>query len=194
MKSADVPGRTYAAILAAVAVFSAGIAVLFYATDVMHDTELSSIDSRFEIRGDEAPRDDIVLVLIDDKTLSTIPVRFPYPRSFHSRVIDTINRDGPKAIAYDVEFRQPTEPAEDNALINSVARAGPDKVVLADSAPDPQGNSGVFGGQQVLDQIKAHAGNAQIGEDSDGVRRQVPYEVGKLKMFPIVAAELASGT
>ena len=62
MKAADVPGRTYAAILAAVAVFSAGIALLFYATGVMHDTELSSVDSRFKIRGNDAPRDDIVLV------------------------------------------------------------------------------------------------------------------------------------
>jgi adenylate cyclase len=194
MRAADVPGRTYAAILVAVAAISAGIALLFYATGVMHTTELSSVDTRFEIRGDEAPRDDIVLVLIDDKTLAQIPVRFPYPRSFHARVLDTIERDGPpKAIAYDVEFRQPTKPKEDNALINAVARAGPNKVVLADSAPDPQGNPGVFGGPQVLNQIGARAGNAQIGEDSDGVRRRVPYEVGKLKMFPIVAAELASG-
>jgi adenylate cyclase len=196
MRSADVTGRTYAAILAAVAVFSAGIALLFYATDVMHDTELSSVDSRFEIRGDEDPRDDIVLVLIDDTTLSTIPVRFPYPRSFHARVIDTINRDGPKAIAYDVEFRQPTKPKEDLALIDALARVGPNKVVLADSAPDPEGNSGALGGSGetgFLDESLAVAGNAQIGEDSDGVRRRVPYEVGKLKMFPIVTAELASG-
>jgi adenylate cyclase len=74
-----------------------------------------------------------------------------------------------------------------------VARAGPNKVVLADSQPDPQGRSGVFGGQQTVDQIKARAGNTQIGEDSDGVRRRIPYEVGKMETFPLVAAEVASG-
>jgi adenylate cyclase len=192
MKSA-VQGRTYAYLLAAVAIASAGIALLLYATGLFHDTELASVDTRFSIRGDQDPREDIALVLIDDVTSRELPVRFPFPRSLHGRVIDAINRDGAKTIAYDIEFLQPTKVAEDNALINAVARAGPDKVVLADSQPDPQGRSGVFGGQEVLDQIGARAGNTQIGEDSDGVRRRIPYEVGNMETFPLVAAEIASG-
>jgi adenylate cyclase len=192
MKSAG-QGRTYALLLVAVAVASSGIALLLYATGLFHDTELASVDTRFDIRGDQEPRDDIALVLIDDVTSRELPVRFPFPRSLHGRVIDAVNRDGAKTIAYDVEFLQPTKIAEDNALINAAARAGPDKVVLADSQPDPQGRSGVFGGQEVLDQIGARAGNTQIGEDSDGVRRRIPYEVGNMEMFPLVAAEMASG-
>jgi adenylate cyclase len=184
---------SYGYLLAAVAIASAGIALLLYATGLSHDTELASIDTRFSIRGDEKPRDDIVLVLIDDTTSRELPVRFPFPRSLHARVVDAVDRDGAKTIAYDVEFLQPTKPKEDNALIGSVARAGPNKVVLADSQPDPQGRSGVFGGQKLLDQIKARAGNTQIGEDSDGVRRRIPLEVGNMETFPLVAAELASG-
>jgi adenylate cyclase len=193
MKSAA-QGRTYAYLLAAVAIASAGIALLLYATGLFHDTELASVDTRFSVRGDEQPRDDIALVLIDDVTSRELPVRFPFPRSLHGRVIDAVNRDGAKTIAYDVEFLQPTKIAEDNALINAVARVGPNKVVLADSQPDPEGRSGVFGGQEVLDQIGARAGNTQIGEDSDGVRRRIPYEVGNMKTFPLVAAEMASGS
>jgi adenylate cyclase len=192
MKAA-VQGRTYAYLLAAVAIASAGVALLCYATGLFHDTELASVDSRFSIRGDEQPRDDIALVLIDDVTSRELPVRFPFPRSLHGRVIDALDRDGAKVIAYDVEFLQPTKVAEDNALVDAVARAGPDSVVLADSQPDPQGRSGVFGGQEILDQIHARAGNTQIGEDSDGVRRRIPYQVGNMKTFPLVAAELASG-
>jgi adenylate cyclase len=185
--------RTYALALVAVAAASAGIALLLYATGLFHDTELASVDTRFSIRGDQKPNDQIVLVLIDDTTSHELPVRFPFPRSLHARVIDAVDRDGAKAIAYDVEFLQPTKPAEDAALIDAVARAGPNKVVLADSQPDPQGRSGVFGGQRILDQIGARAGNTQIGEDSDGVRRRVPFDVGKMESFPLVAAELASG-
>jgi adenylate cyclase len=192
MKSA-VQGRTYAYLLAVVAVASAGIALLCYATGLFHDTELSSVDTRFSIRGDDKPRDDIVLVLIDDVTSRELPVRWPFPRSLHAGVVDAVNRDGAKTIAYDVEFLQPTKLKEDNALINAVARAGPNKVVLADSQPDPQGRSGAFGGQQVLDQIGARAGNTQIGEDSDGVRRRIPFEVGNMESFALVAAEIASG-
>jgi adenylate cyclase len=190
---AAVQGRSYAYLLIAVAVASAGIGLLLYATGLFHDTERSSVDTRFSIRGDDTPRSDIVLVLIDDTTSRELPVRFPFPRSLHAKVIDAISREDAKAIAYDVEFLQPTKPAEDNALINAVARAGPNKVVLADTQPDAQGRSGVFGGQQVLDQLKARAGNAQIGEDSDGVRRRIPYSVGHMETFPLVAAEVASG-
>jgi adenylate cyclase len=186
-------GRTYSMMLAAVAVASAAIALLLYATGLFHDTELASVDTRFSIRGDQKPNDDVVLVLIDDTTSHELPVRFPFPRSLHARVIDAVNRDGAKTIAYDVEFLQPTKPSEDSALIDAVARAGPDKLVLADSQPDSQGRSGVFGGQEVLDEIKARAGNTQIGEDSDGVRRRIPFEVGEMETFPLVAAELASG-
>src|SRR5215207_5389929 len=139
---ASVPGRTYALLLAAIAVCSAGIALLLYATGLMHDTELASVDTRFEIRGDEEPRDDIVLVLIDDTTAHELPVRFPFPRSLHGRVIDAVDRDGAKTIAYDVEFLQPTEARQDLALVDAVTRAGPDKVVLADSQPNEEGESG----------------------------------------------------
>jgi adenylate cyclase len=183
---------SYGYLLAAVAIASAGIGLLLYATGLFHDTELASVDTRFSIRGDQKPRDDVVLVLIDDTTSRELPVRFPFPRSLHARVIDAVNRDGAKTIAYDVEFLQPTKASEDGALIDAVARA-PNKVVLADSQPDPQGRSGVFGGQKLLDQIKARAGNTQIGEDSDGVRRRVPFEVGNMETFPLVAAEIASG-
>ena len=185
--------RTRRLLLAAVGLAAVAIGVLFYATGVMHETELGSVDSRFSIRGDEEPRDDIVLVLIDDVTSNELNIRFPYPRSYHGRVIDALDAAGAKAIAYDVEFRERTETREDNALITSVAQAGPDRVVLADSQPNALGESGVFGGQQFLDQIGARAGNTQIGEDSDGVRRRLPLSVGGMKTFPFVAAEVAGG-
>jgi adenylate cyclase len=182
-----------------VAALSAGIALLLYATGGVHETELASVDTRFSIRGDQKPRDDVVMVLIDDVTQRELQTRFPFPRSMHGQVIDAIDRAGPKAIGVDIEFSQPTKPAEDNALINAVARAGPNKVVLADTHPDAQGQTSVFGGRPpgggptIVDQVGARAGNSQIGEDSDGVRRHVPYSVGGMKSFPLVTAEVASG-
>jgi adenylate cyclase len=188
-----VRARTFALLLAAVAIASSGIALLLYATGVMHELELSAVDTRFSIRGEEEPRDDVVLVLIDDVTFQELNIRFPFPRSLHGRVIDSISRDGPEAIAYDVEFLEPTKPREDNALIKAVARAGPGKVVLADTQPNQRGESGALGGQELLDEIGARAGNTQIGEDSDGVRRRLPFSVGGMKTFPVVTAETVLG-
>ena len=183
--------RRYRWLLAAVAGVAIAIAVIAYAAGLMHETELNSVDARFQVRGDEEPRDDIVLVLIDDQSSQELERRFPYPRSFHARVIDAIARDDPKAIAYDIEFLQPTSVRQDNALINAVAAAGPGRVVLADTQPNDRGESGALGGEMLLDQIGARGGNTQIGEDSDGVRRRFPFEVGGLEMFPIATAETA---
>jgi adenylate cyclase len=186
--------RTQALLLAAVGVAAVAIAVLCYATGVAHETELSTVDSRFSIRGEEEPRDDIVLVLIDSASQDELNLRFPFPRSFHGRVIDAIDGAGARAIAYDVEFRDPSpQLREDYALANAIDRTEPGTVVLADTAPNEQGESGVFGGQAILDQLGAEAGNTQVGEDSDGVRRRVPVSVGGLKTFPFVTVEAAAG-
>ena len=179
--------------MAAVGIASAAIAIVFYATGVMKETELNSVDARFSVRGEVEPRDDIVLVLIDDVTAQELNIRFPYPRSMHGEVIDAVNADGAKAIAYDVEFREPTKLAEDNALIDAVAAAGPGKVVLADSQPNERGESGALGGEELLDEIGARGANAQLGEDSDGVLRRFPFSVGGLETFPIATAETVEG-
>src|SRR5918995_681166 len=188
-------GRTsaYGKLLAVVGLASAAIAIVCYAAGVMGETELNTVDARFSIRGDEQPRDDIVLVLIDDTTAQELDIRFPYPRSLHGQVIDSISRDQPKAIAYDVEFREQTDPAEDNALVNAVARAGPGKVVLADTQPNQFGESGALGGEDLLDDIGARGANTQPGEASDGVIRRFPFSVGGLETFPIASAETAEG-
>jgi adenylate cyclase len=190
-------GLRYGWPLAAVAAIAIAVAILAYATGLMHETELNSVDARFTVRGDTEPREDIVLVLIDDTTAAELNIRFPYPRSFHARVIEAIDRDEPKTIAYDIEFREPTPGRfgfrQDNALISAVARAGPGKVVLADTQPNERGESGALGGEKLLDEIGARGGNTQLGEDSDGARRRFPFQVGGLEAFPIAVAETAEG-
>ncbi len=180
-------------LLVAVAALAAGLALLLYATGVIDELELDTVDARFSVRGEDEPRDDIVQVLIDDDTFNELNIRFPFPRSLHGKVVDAIAAGGPKAIAYDIEFLEPTKPREDNALIAAVARAGPGKVVLADTQPDAAGQSGVFGGQAVLDRIGARGGNTQLPEDSDGVLRRIPREVGGLDTFPVATAETLTG-
>ncbi len=185
--------RQYALLLGAVSAVAVGVALLLYATGALHELELDTVDERFSIRGAEEPRDDIVLVVINDVTFQELNIRFPFPRSLHGKVVDAVAEGDPKAIAYDIEFLEPTVPREDNALIDAVARAGPGKVVLADTQPNESGESGVFGGGGVLEQIGARAGNTQLGEDPDGVLRRLPREVGGMETFPIATAETVSG-
>lgn len=162
-----------------------------YGFDLLERLELETVDARFAIRGTEAPPDDMVLVLIDDVTFDELDEQWPFPRSMHGKVIDAINRDGAAAIAYDVQFTEPTVPKEDNFLIGAVGRMG--GMTLATEEVDKDGGTNVFGGDEVLERLGARAGNTQIGADPGGALRRFPYATRGLESFAVVAEEQRSG-
>ena len=109
---------------------------------VVQGLELNSADLRFDVRGTQAPPQNVVLVQVDDKTLSDLRMRWPYRRTVHARLIDRLRADGAKVIAFDVLFDAPTK--DDDALVRAVARAG--NVVLAATQTDGHGLVDLFGG------------------------------------------------
>src|SRR5690348_14982171 len=109
--------RLRLAALFAVAAVAVGVGLIALGTGLLDDTERSSLDARFDVRGKEGPPKNIVLVEIDDRTLNRLQRRFPFARSLHAAVIRRLTAAGARAIAYDVQFTEPTTPREDNALI-----------------------------------------------------------------------------
>ena len=178
--------------LGVVAAASVAIALLAYATDVLGRSELDTVDARFSIRGEERPPDDIAVVEIDDVTFDALEERWPLPRSLHGRLIDRLNEAGAEEIVYDVQFTEPTEPAEDNALVGAVA-ASKAPVVLATEETDKRGGTSVFGGDDVLDQIGARAGHSAFDPDPGGVFRRVSYSTGGLESLSVAAVQAGGG-
>ena len=173
------------------AVVLTAVVIGAYGFDVLNDPELDTVDARFAIRADRAPPKDLVVVEIDDVTFNELQRRWPFPRSMHGRLIDQLRRDGAKTIAYDVQFTEPTQVEEDNALIDAIDRAK--NVVLATTEVDEVGRSNVFGDEGIVMEVGARVGNASYSPDSGGVIRRMPYEVERLKSFSVVAAEAATG-
>jgi adenylate cyclase len=172
------------------AVILTGLVVAAYALDVLDGPELDTIDARFEIRGDQGPPQDVVLVEIDDVSFSELRETWPFPRSLHAQAVERLRRAGARVIAYDIQFTEPTVPREDNALIDAVDRATDSAaVVLATTEVEQGGQTSVFGGDQVVRQAGGRAGSSNYINDSDGVIRRVPYEVEGLASFALVAAE-----
>ena len=174
-KSTSVPG-----------VVTQGVA----ASGALDRFELSTVDTRFAIRATEAERNDVV-VAIDDATFNRLGVRWPFARSVHARAIRQLRRAGARVIAYDVQFTEPTSPAEDNALISAVTEAG--NVILATTETGPSGESNVLGGDDVVRSANAHAANALFVPDRDGVIRHLRQSIGGLVSFPVAGANLAIG-
>ncbi len=177
------------------AVLAAGIGLVVNATGALSQLERDSVDARFSIRGPERPRGDVVIVGIDQRTLDPapigLPVRWPYPRRYDAAVIRELKADGAKVIAFDVEFDQPTDVVDDNALVESIGQAG--NVVLAANAIGPHGTTDVLGGGGILGQLHATAGYTIFPADSDGVVRRMYYEHRALLSFPVAAVLRATG-
>jgi adenylate cyclase len=181
--------RIRAYLLAGVALAAVGLGLLAYSADWFQRTELDSVDLRFSIRGDEPAPRNLVVVGVDDDTFSDLGVQWPFPRSMHGQVIDRLKRDGARVIAYDVQFTEPTEPKEDNALIDAIANAG--NVVLATTEVDERGGTNVLGGDEVLREVGAKPGHGILPDDPGGVKRHLTYSFDKLPLFSVVAARLA---
>jgi len=189
--------RRKTTLLVAVAILAGGLGVLAYATNLLRRTELQTIDARFSTRGSTPASSAIVLVEIDQATLQQMTRRglhseFPFPRRYDAQVMDNLRRAGARVIAIDLQFTQPTDEADDNALIEAVGRAH-GKVILGATEIGPGGSTGVFGGGSILEQLGARAASVRQPIDPDGVARRMRYEDKGLKTFAVVSEEVATG-
>ena len=187
-----------------VAVGTLGLTFGTYAFGFLNAFERQTVDERFAIRGAHKPPTDIVVVKIDDVTFGDLKLQWPFPRSYHARLLDKLRTADPKAVVVDIQFTQPetarcatqdcadAATADDNALLNATARLH-GKIVLSTTEVGPNGTTGIFGGGGILEQIGARAGWGNFRADKDGPIRKVDYEVQKLKSLSIAAAEVALG-
>ena len=185
-------GRRGRTALAIVAVLASAIALVVYSTGALERSELDTVDARFSIRGIENPPDDIAVIAIDDVSFGDLDKRWPFPRSLHGELIDILSGAGVEAIVYDVQFTEPTTPKEDDALISAVEDADI-PIVLATDEVDRHGDTGVFGGEAVLRQVGARAGNSAFDPDPGGVFRRVAFESDGLESLAVAAVEERDG-
>lgn len=186
------PRRIYRLLLLASALGSVALALLGYGFGVLERADLSTVDTRFSVRGQRDAPPDLVFVKIDDTTFNHLRDEFPFPRGLHANVIDNLSRAGARTIAYDVQFTEPSSrPAQDNALVESVRRAG--NVVLATTEVSRSGRTRIFGGGRGLSYSRAVPSNSEVPIDAGGVIRRMDFGVSGLPNFAVAAAEHALG-
>jgi adenylate cyclase len=191
-----------ALLLGLVAVVAVAVGLVTYGADMFKSVELSTVDTRFSVRGSEKPPGDLVVVGVDDKTFSDLRVQWPYPRALHGKVIDRLKADGAKVIAFDVEFADPSRerpklcryfgeplPPNDCGLATAAAKAR--NLVFSFTEVGKNGNTPFIGtnGKQVLPALGARPGFTGIADDPDGSARRFKYGVPGLKSFAVVTVE-----
>jgi serine/threonine-protein kinase len=176
--------------LIAVAALAAGSITALDRIGVGDGLELESVDARFRIRGPITPPADVVLVQVDETTLSEMQQRWPFPRAVQADLIDRLAVAKPRAIAIDLQYTEPTNEDDDNALIDAIDNA--DRVVLATTTVDDQGATNVLGGDDVVSDIGARVGSALMPLDADGAIRRAAYQLEGLESFAVVTTEVAT--
>ena len=69
------------------------------------------------------PPKDIVVVAVDEETLSTLPYRSPIDRAFLADLVARIDRARPAVVGLDILIDQASEPAKDLALLSTLRSA-----------------------------------------------------------------------
>lgn len=188
--------RRNALLLVAVAALAAGIGVAAYATNLLHRSELQSIDARFSIRGSQTAPTNIVLVAIDPGALAELrnhqmASEAPLPRRYDARVVENLRRAGAKVIAIDIEFSHPSGTEEESEKLFEAIAHTRGKAVLSTVEVEPGGRTEVFGGH--LPETGSRAADARLPYDPDGSIRRFEYSYNGLRSFAVVTAELQSG-
>jgi adenylate cyclase len=204
--------RLRLALLAIVALGATGLAIVAYETNLLRSLELSTVNTRFTIRGPKSPPANIVLVEIDERTFDELGLQWPFPRRAHAKVIEEIARDHPRVIAYDVQFSEasacplsttgaqprpgdcPQARSDETALLEALNNAE-GRTVMTTTETEGAGKMRFLGseGNELLSEVGSRPANGLLPTDPGGVLRRVSFSVGGLKTLAVASAEVATG-
>jgi adenylate cyclase len=184
--------RLRAVMLLGTAVSVAVLGLGFQALDVLKKLEYTSVDRRFDIRG-QRPPGPVVVVGIDDKTFDELElVEFPFTRNLHARAIRQLAKADPKVIVYDVQFTERSgDPDADTRLIEATRAAR--NVVLSTTEIAEDGSTNIFGGGEILAYSRGIPANGNILNDGDGRIRRFPFRPQRLDSLATAALGFGAG-
>ena len=187
--------RLRPSVFVAVALVATAVGLALYFTDPLHEIELKTIDTRFQIRGDQRPPSDLVVVAIDDLTFDRLGLQWPFPRRVEARVLGNIMREAPKAVAFDIQFSEHSSLGEsdDIALLTELQNSNR-RVVLSNTEPSSTGQIQEFGvnGNKLLSEVGATPADGAFPNDPDGVIRRLPFSVSHLVGLDVATAAVAT--
>jgi adenylate cyclase len=107
-------------------VASCGVLALLFPPlqDIAENADLSWL---FGARGARAAPSDVVVVSIDKESAQALGLPHEphrWPRRLHAQLVDRLRAAGAAVIGFDVMFKQPQAPQDDELLADAIARAG----------------------------------------------------------------------
>jgi hypothetical protein len=115
---------------AGLALVSAALVALVFTVfadnPVVRGLETASLDLRFRLRGVRRPGSEVVVILVDDRSLERLG-RWPFSRALFAHALAILDEAGAKVVAFDILFTEPDEPVP--AELREAARAALEALV-----------------------------------------------------------------
>jgi len=182
-------------LLVLVAIGATGIGIIAYGTSLLRSLELSTVNTRFSIRGKQQAPKNIVIVRIDGTTFSEINKQWPFPRAVEARLLNRIDAGHPAAVGFDVVFSQPSNLGvnDDTAFLNAINGAH-GKTVFSIQETSQNGDFQFFGvdGRKLQRIVPFQPASTFFPFDPGGFYRRMVYSANRLPTFPVVTAEVAT--
>jgi diguanylate cyclase (GGDEF)-like protein/PAS domain S-box-containing protein len=100
-----------------------------YAGGWFESIERGLVDLRARLQPRPASGE-LLVVAIDPASLQALN-SWPWPRRYHAEVLRRLLAAGARRVAFDIDFSSSSTPADDRALADALALAGPERVALA---------------------------------------------------------------
>ena len=137
-----------------------------------------------------SPAPDIVVVAIDELSITELGLPLPWPRTLHAALIDSLVQGGAGTIVLDLLFDLPSTTEQDAALVAAVRRAG--NVILVAQREDVRDrNYSIAQWVEPLPDLLQAAAGVGVGRvelDPDGVMRRTPLSVDGRAVLALAAA------
>ena len=166
-------GRVWADLLG----LAGGVALLCWLgvqhVEVLRSFERWSSDFRIALFSPselESQSPDLVILGIDEQTLSQMPYRSPIKRGFMAKLLQAVDRAGPRAIGVDLIFDQATVQEEDQALKQTLASLSSPLTVAVSDARAGLSEPQLRFQREYLTGIRT--GLANLATDPDGIVRR----------------------
>ena len=162
--------------------------------------EMGHLDTMFAVRGERAPRPELVVISIDEPSYGNlgVPLTSQWPRELHTKLLRKLKDFSPKRVVFDVLFvGESADPEVDQGLATAMGEVS---TVLGAATSFSQ--QATVNGSYMLEQLiepsqvflqkAAGAGNVVLNSDKGRVRG---FSVERSEMFPqlVSLSEVASG-
>ncbi len=150
-------------------------------------------DSLFLFRGVRQTSQQIVIVAIDESSFDELDQQWPWPRSLHAKLIDSLSQAGAKVIAFDLLFSEPAQ--HDAELAQAIDRHR--SVVMVNEISNVLDPLHGFSMEKVvnpnsiieLSKSKPALGFANMRLDGDGFVRGLDLKQGDQVAFSLQIAQ-----